>query len=150
MRNEGYATAELRVQKARKIISNWMKGGRVLVLNVPLDPALWSTSDEYSGHKRRYTRESLTDILVSSGLKVVGMYCYSFPLLRIYWNIRKMLKIDSKIDSKTIKDNKFDSFIIRVVRWLPKIMPRIILLTDTKFLSTNKGVGLLAIARKGD
>jgi|GEM_PF-5747356 len=121
MRNEGYATAELRVQKARKIISNWMKGGGVLVLNVPLDPALWSTSDEYSGPKRRYTRESLTDILVSSGLKVIVRYCYGFPLLRIYWSNCKMLKIDSK----NIRDNKSASYIVRVAGWPPKVMSSI-------------------------
>ncbi|MEY2453464.1 MAG: hypothetical protein QOD92_3038 [Acidimicrobiaceae bacterium] len=41
-----------------------------LLLTVPAHPRLWSDFDEASGHRRRYTAESLTAVLGRSGFEV--------------------------------------------------------------------------------
>src|SRR3954470_10725675 len=44
-------------------------GGR-LVVSVPAHPRLWSRHDEVNGHRRRYTRPSLTDAAGAAGWRV--------------------------------------------------------------------------------
>ena len=44
-------------------------GGR-LALFVPAFESIWTALDERVGHKRRYTRESLADVVVRSGFRV--------------------------------------------------------------------------------
>jgi hypothetical protein len=41
-------------------------GGR-LVVSVPAHPRLWSRHDEVNGHRRRYTRRSLTEVARAAG-----------------------------------------------------------------------------------
>jgi hypothetical protein len=44
-------------------------GGR-LVVSVPAHPRLWSRHDEVNGHRRRYTRRSLTAAAGAAGWRV--------------------------------------------------------------------------------
>jgi SAM-dependent methyltransferase len=51
-----------------------------LVLIVPGSPAHWGIEDDVAGHLRRYTRESLVDVLSSSGWSVEHLASLTFPL----------------------------------------------------------------------
>jgi SAM-dependent methyltransferase len=60
-------------------------GGGVLV-TVPQHPALWSAVDEFSRHRRRYTRRDLDARLRAAGLEVVRMTSFAsivLPLLLV-------------------------------------------------------------------
>lgn len=55
-------------------------GGGILV-TVPQHPRLWSDFDESGGHKRRYTRAGLLDLLARAGLEPIRVTSYVFSLL---------------------------------------------------------------------
>lgn len=44
-------------------------GGRILI-TVPAHPWMWSGHDRVNHHKRRYTRETLTEVIEAAGLKL--------------------------------------------------------------------------------
>jgi SAM-dependent methyltransferase len=56
-------------------------GGQVLV-TVPAHAVLWSDHDEHLGHRRRYDRRSLLDVLQRAGLDIVEcFYFFCLPCL---------------------------------------------------------------------
>jgi len=61
-----------------------LKPDGALLVTVPADPRLWTPYDEVSGHKRRYTRESLVEAMERAGLRVeFARYfnCVFYPLV---------------------------------------------------------------------
>jgi len=77
------------------------KSGYVLI-SVPQYSWLWSNHDELSGHKRRYTRKQLNDLLAISGFEVIKITSYlaaAFPLMLIARLFRGRKKV--------IQNNKF-------------------------------------------
>jgi ubiquinone/menaquinone biosynthesis C-methylase UbiE len=61
-----------------------VKSGGWVLVTVPAMPWLWSHADEVAGHLRRYTRRSLSDVVVASGLKLEAVSYYQallFPLV---------------------------------------------------------------------
>ncbi len=63
----------------RKVFRCLAPGGR-LFLTVPAFPCLWSADDDYAGHYRRYTRQSLARVLQKAGFRV-EYSTYIFSLL---------------------------------------------------------------------
>ncbi len=60
-----------------------LRPGGCLILTVPAFPALWSFRDTAAGHRRRYRRQSLVQLLAAAGFAVehTGYYqCLLFPL----------------------------------------------------------------------
>jgi len=64
-------------------------GGRILVL-VPAHQWLFSDADEALGHHRRYTRDTLTEVLEDAGLEVQELYQFN-RLGVVGWWINKVL-----------------------------------------------------------
>lgn len=59
-------------------------GGRIY-LTVPAFQLLWSNEDEYAGHKRRYRRQSLAQVLQAAGFDVEYLtYCFWFLPLPVF------------------------------------------------------------------
>jgi SAM-dependent methyltransferase len=58
-----------------------LRPGGALVLTVPQHPWLWSTVDEWSGHRRRYTRRDLLGRLSAAGLRVAYVTSFTSLLL---------------------------------------------------------------------
>jgi glycosyltransferase involved in cell wall biosynthesis len=56
----------------------------VLALSVPRNPALFSASDRWAGHVRRYTKERLLDAVEGAGLRVVRCTPWGFPVSALY------------------------------------------------------------------
>jgi SAM-dependent methyltransferase len=63
-------------------------GGGVL-LTVPQHPSLWSTVDDRSCHKRRYTRRELVSKVESAGFKVCRVTSFVTLLLPVLWLSRR-------------------------------------------------------------
>ncbi len=60
-----------------------LRPGGSLIITVPAFPALWSFRDTAAGHRRRYRRQSLIQLLTAAGFAVehTGYYqCLLFPL----------------------------------------------------------------------
>jgi SAM-dependent methyltransferase len=56
----------------------------VLALSVPANPKLYSRSDVWAGHVRRYTRPALIDACTSAGFVVERCLGWGFPVARLY------------------------------------------------------------------
>ena len=60
------------------------------MITVPQHPWLWSRVDEFSHHRRRYTRADLRSKLSSAGLQVVRMTSFVTVGVPILWLSRRV------------------------------------------------------------
>jgi len=67
------------------------KGGYVCILT-PARPEIFSPIDSDFGHFRRYTRESISELLENAGFKVEKVYYFNFPGYFVWWLNFKILK----------------------------------------------------------
>ncbi|HXG59271.1 MAG TPA: class I SAM-dependent methyltransferase [Thermoanaerobaculia bacterium] len=68
---------------AREIGRVLVKGG-VCVATVPALESLWSASDDYYDHRRRYSRGRLTALFEAAGLSVEKARYWGFPVVLAY------------------------------------------------------------------
>lgn len=66
---------------ALRAIVRAVKPGGLVLVTVPQHPWLWSTLDDYSGHKRRYRRSGLVGLAAAAGLDVVRVTSFVSLLL---------------------------------------------------------------------
>lgn len=63
-----------------------LRPGARLVLAVPADPTLWSAHDEAVDHKRRYTRETLRQVVSGAGFTIDDLWSWNVllkPVVRL-------------------------------------------------------------------
>lgn len=60
------------------------RGGATCVVTVPALEMLWSASDDYYEHRRRYTRAGLVALMKSGGFDVVRARYWGFPIVLTY------------------------------------------------------------------
>jgi SAM-dependent methyltransferase len=92
-------------------------GGTVLIA-VPCDMALWSAHDEEVGHVRRYTRDTLTDVIQKAGLVIEQMWSWNV-LLRPVVRLRRRSATGSDLDDVPALLNGALTAIIVAERYLP-------------------------------
>lgn len=68
-------------EAALREMSAALRRGGLMVLTVPQHPWLWSAVDEWSHHRRRYTRQELVTKVRAAGLEVVDIASFSSLLL---------------------------------------------------------------------
>ena len=68
-------------EMALERVARALRPGAHLLLSVPALPWLWSYRDDDAGHRRRYTRSSLRQLLGVSGLQAVDIRYFQFFLL---------------------------------------------------------------------
>jgi len=61
-----------------------VRAGGVVALSVPANPDRFGTSDEWAGHRRRYSRQRLLDLCSSAGLEVERLCPWGFPVSSCY------------------------------------------------------------------
>lgn len=67
-------------ETAASEIARVLRPGGTAFITVPADPKLWSAHDVALSHVRRYTRESLLDVIIGSGLQVVEIRSWNVLL----------------------------------------------------------------------
>jgi len=101
--------------------------GEVLIA-VPCDPKLWSEHDVAVDHVRRYTRETLTELLVVAGLELQAMTSWNV-LLRPIVALRRKSSRGSDLNELPRPVNAVLSAVIGAERYLPvKRLPGVTLL----------------------
>lgn len=81
--------------KMLRELSRTLKSNSILIITVPAQPWLWSNRDIQAGHKRRYTKTALTQILEQAGFTIRYVNYYQFllfPLVvisRFLWKKRQ-------------------------------------------------------------
>lgn len=96
--------------KSLKEISRVLKDRGTLIATVPAFPILWSKWDEVLHHKRRYTKNTLKEVVEKNGFNITKIsYVYSFLFLPafIIRNVKKLLyknyyPSDFKLSNKII------------------------------------------------
>ncbi|MGE0201169.1 MAG: class I SAM-dependent methyltransferase [Candidatus Melainabacteria bacterium] len=63
----------------------WLKPGGFLVMTVPAFSCLWGKNDVQGGHYRRYTRETLLNVLEAMPLRVVRCHYFFSALFLPAW-----------------------------------------------------------------
>jgi len=79
-----------------------LKPGGILVATVPAYPKLWSYWDEMLGHKRRYSKKSLTNVLIDAGFTIHKISYSNFFILGPVTLIRLLKK--SNVTAKKQSD----------------------------------------------
>ena len=97
------------------------------LISVPADMALWSAHDEAVGHVRRYSRQTLTTLLVKAGLVVEDLWSWNV-LLRPVVHLRRRSSTGSDLDDVNPLLNTGLMAVIAAERYLPlKSLPGITL-----------------------
>lgn len=92
-------------------------GGHFLVA-VPADPRLWSAHDDAVGHVRRYTRQSLSELLAGAGFELGRMASWNV-LLRPVVAMRRRSSTGSDLDDLPAVVNAALGLVVAVERHLP-------------------------------
>jgi len=100
-------------------ISRILKSGGRFLISVPEDPKLWSSHDESVNHIRRYTRNSLLDLVNITNLRVINLWNTLFLLRPAVVLTRKF---DKGSSLKTI--NPVLNFILYLICLLELEIPK--------------------------
>ena len=128
--------------------------GRVLrddgkaVVTVPALRSLWSESDVYSEHRRRYSRAELTTLFRAAGLDVTKASFWGFPVVLTYDTLfmlpmnkrRARRKVDNDTPLQSVARAGRSRLLVNLVRAFFAV--------DRLFSFVPFGPGLLLVARK--
>jgi SAM-dependent methyltransferase len=136
-------------RQAAAELARVVKPGGWMVGTVPSAAGDWQEWDEWAGHLRRYSTETLTELLTGLGLQA-RLVLWGWPFLRLY----DALFLDRVNRRRLSRDGPTtDDPALRAVaslgrkRWLVWLV-RAVLDLDRIFDGIGWGVGLLFIARK--
>ena len=114
-----------------------------IVLTVPAFPFLWSRHDELHHHFRRYTAQSLKDVVSRAGGRLLRLTYYNTLLFPVVFGVRMMQRVtgmgggnDDRMPSSVI-----NALLLRIFaseRWL------------LRYTNMFPGISLLAIVTKGN
>jgi SAM-dependent methyltransferase len=69
---------------ALREVARVVRPGGAVAASVPANPAWFGPSDEWAGHRRRYTREALAKLCTGAALAVVRLEPWGFPVSSFY------------------------------------------------------------------
>ena len=69
---------------AAREIGRILKSGGACIATVPALRSLWTASDDYYEHRRRYTREELSRLFRDAGLSIERAFYWGFPVVLAY------------------------------------------------------------------
>lgn len=126
-----------------------LKPSGYVFITVPGNPSLWSKVDEGAGHYRRYTENSLSELIEGSGLTVCHMRWWGFPVTRLYERVlfnpwmRNRFKTGANPGAGGMLGSlaKIKSLTLPI-SWVFSI--------DNIFSKFPYGIGLISVAKKGN
>ena len=128
--------------------------GRVLreegtvIATVPALQSLWSASDDYYEHLRRYSRGQLGGLFRAAGLLVQKASYWGFPVVLTYDTLFLLPMNKRRARRKVAEDTALQSVAkVGKARWLVRIV-RAVFSLDALFAWLPFGPGLLLVARK--
>ena len=95
-----------------------LKPGGVFLVAVPADPRLWSAHDDAVGHVRRYTRQTLGDLLSGAGFRLEPMRSWNV-LMRPLVALRRRSSTGSDLDDLPGFVNTALHTVVAAERYLP-------------------------------
>ena len=135
---------------AAREIATVLKSGGVCIATVPALRVLWSASDDYYQHRRRYSREELSALFRTAGLEVEKARYWGFPFVLAYDTVF-LLPMNKR---RAGRDPDADPALLSVARAgrSPALirLVRAVFAIDRLFGFIPFGPGLLLVARKGE
>jgi SAM-dependent methyltransferase len=109
-----------------------LRPGGTFLVAVPADPALWSAHDDAVGHVRRYTRQTLGDLLDGAGFVSEPMRSWNV-LLRPVVALRRRFSTGSDLDHLPGVVNLALRGVVTAERYLPvRNLPGVTLLVKAR------------------
>ena len=109
-----------------------LRPGGTFLVAVPCDPRLWSAHDEAVGHVRRYTRQTLTDLLRRNGFELESVTSWNV-LLRPVVALRRRSSSGSDLEDLHPLVNLGLRAVITAERYLPvRRLPGVTLLVTAR------------------
>ena len=118
--------------------------GGSAILTVPAIPWLWSSHDLALGHKRRYTRRLLKQVLFEAGfkeIKVVSFMSATAPMVILVRLFRKLMRVSNAGETMTYD---IPELVNHLLLWVLDIERKLVIGGFDLFMGTT----LVAIARK--
>jgi len=104
-----------------------LRPGGTALIAVPCNMALWSAHDEAVGHRRRYSRESLTTVIDKAGLTIDSIWSWNV-LLQPVVRLRRRFATGSDLDEVPPLLNRVLTSVVVAERYLPtKSLPGVTL-----------------------
>lgn len=122
-------------------------GGRCIA-TVPALRSLWTASDNYYEHRRRYARTQLIGLFQTAGMTVEKAAFWGFPVALVYDTIF-LLPMNKRRARRAIRDDAALSLVARAGRSRLLVSAvRAVFAIDRLFGWVPFGPGLLVVARK--
>lgn len=123
----------------------FLNPGGYVVITVPANMLLWSHVDKISGHKRRYNKKNLVDLVEYSGFSTKAVSYYNFFLFLPQLLLRKLVKYrknnsDILIDGGLRKLPSPVNFIFKMLMFIESGIIR--------YLPLPFGASLIIVGRK--
>ena len=129
-------------------IARVVRSGGTVVATVPALEVLWSASDDYYEHRRRYSRSALTEMFQRAGFAIAKASFWGFPIVLLYDTLF-LLPMNKRRASRDVDRDPGLRSIARAgrSRMLVRAM-RAVFSIDRIFSWIPFGPGLLLVARK--
>ena len=133
---------------AAREIGRVLKPGGLVVATVPALPALWSSSDDYYEHRRRYTRDELAGLFRAAGLSIEKARYWGFPVVLAYDTLF-LLPMNKRRARRDVGHDAALQSVARAGRSRALVgLVRAAFAVDRLFGFIPFGPGLLLVARK--
>jgi SAM-dependent methyltransferase len=132
---------------AGREISRVLREGGACIATVPALQSLWSASDDYYEHRRRYTRAELANLF--SALRVEKARYWGFPFVLVYDTLF-LLPMNKRRARRRVQEDTALQSVAKAGRSRALVsVVRSVFSIDRLFGWVPFGPGLLMVARKG-
>ena len=129
-------------------IGRVMKKGAACIATVPALRSLWTASDDYYEHRRRYTREELSSLFRNAGLSIERADYWGFPVVLAYDTLF-LLPMNKRRARRSVEGDTALQSVARAGRSRALVsLVRAAFAVDRLFRFIPFGPGLLLVARK--
>jgi len=133
---------------AAREIGRILKDDGLCVATVPALQSLWSASDDYYEHRRRYSRDQLAALFRDAGMSIETARYWGFPVVLAY-DILFLLPMNKRRARRNVQGDAALQSVARAGRSQVLIrIVRAIFAIDRLFSFIPFGPGLLLVARK--
>jgi SAM-dependent methyltransferase len=129
-------------------IGRVLRSGGTCIATVPALESLWSASDDYYEHRRRYSRSGLTQMFRNARLSVSRAAYWGFPIVLVYDTLF-LLPMNKRRARKSVEEDAPLQSVARAgrARGLVRLV-RAVFSIDSLFGWLPFGPGLLLVAKK--
>jgi SAM-dependent methyltransferase len=133
---------------AAREIGRVLRASGTCIATVPALQSLWSASDDYYEHRRRYSRAALTSLFEHARLKVAKAQFWGFPIVLAYDTLF-LLPMNKRRARHRVEDDAALQSVARAGRSRALVrLARAVFAIDNLFRFIPFGPGLLLVARK--